>query len=320
MSTQDHAEQDQLKETLERTTLVDKAGDSPSVETKTEPLEEPKEDRETGQTSLGQTENPQPTNHEESKEASTVDSKDKPGNGDGNKNIPHQADTLDTTASAEGSSATDPSSTPQKSLVPSDGDLTKASTQVDPVNVEGTSHDEKNKEELAKILMQFDPLVQSTSEQDGAASVSVVDRSLDVDSNTGTGSLTPNLSVSAPSSPKPLQPMDSPKTSHDVQVATSERARSGSTKKRSESRPKAPISSDPSKSGDRGGGGGSASSSRQEPAKPKEAPFEFQRFMEQMRHRSATPIVRFYQSFLKEFDRKPWTVNEQTKIIHDFLD
>lgn len=25
-------------------------------------------------------------------------------------------------------------------------------------------------------------------------------------------------------------------------------------------------------------------------------------------------------SFLKEFDKKPWTVNEQIKIIHDFLD
>jgi len=45
------------------------------------------------------------------------------------------------------------------------GDLTKASTRVDHVNVEGIHHDEKNKEELAKILMQFDPLVQSTSEQ-----------------------------------------------------------------------------------------------------------------------------------------------------------
>ena len=131
---------------------------------------------------------------------------------------------------------------------------------------------------------------------DGTASVSVVDRSLDVDSNPDTGSLTPNLSVSAPSSPKSLQPLDSPKTSHDVQVAMSEKARSGSTRKKSESRSKTPMSSDPSKSGDRGGGGGgSASSSRQEPAKPKEAPFEFQRFMEQMRHRSATPIVRFYQ-------------------------
>jgi len=28
----------------------------------------------------------------------------------------------------------------------------------------------------------------------------------------------------------------------------------------------------------------------------------------------------FYRSFLKEFDKKPWTVNEQIKIIHDFLD
>jgi hypothetical protein len=120
MSTQDHAEQDQLKETLERTTLADKAGDSPRVETKTGPPGEPKEGQETHQTSLGQTENSQPIHHEESKETSTVDSKDKPSNGDGNKNIPHQADTLDTTASAEGSSATDSSSTHPKSLVPSE--------------------------------------------------------------------------------------------------------------------------------------------------------------------------------------------------------
>ncbi|KAI7875402.1 hypothetical protein K492DRAFT_210947 [Lichtheimia hyalospora FSU 10163] len=51
-----------------------------------------------------------------------------------------------------------------------------------------------------------------------------------------------------------------------------------------------------------------------------EIPFDFNRFLEQMRRRSATPIKRYFKSFLQAFDRRPWAVNEQIKIIQDFLD
>ncbi|KAG1048501.1 hypothetical protein G6F43_009115 [Rhizopus delemar] len=51
-----------------------------------------------------------------------------------------------------------------------------------------------------------------------------------------------------------------------------------------------------------------------------EIPFDFNRFLEQMKSRTAKPITRYFKSFLQAFDRRPWTVNEQIKIIQDFLD
>ncbi|KKA26291.1 hypothetical protein TD95_001756 [Thielaviopsis punctulata] len=48
-------------------------------------------------------------------------------------------------------------------------------------------------------------------------------------------------------------------------------------------------------------------------------PFDFQRFLEQLRHRKADPIARYLKSFLNEFGKKQWMVHEQVKIISDFL-
>lgn len=48
------------------------------------------------------------------------------------------------------------------------------------------------------------------------------------------------------------------------------------------------------------------------------APFDFQRFLELLRHKNADPIARYLKSFLSEFNKKRWTVNEQVKIIGDF--
>ncbi|KAG5365685.1 Vacuolar protein sorting-associated protein 9a [Yarrowia sp. B02] len=48
------------------------------------------------------------------------------------------------------------------------------------------------------------------------------------------------------------------------------------------------------------------------------APFDFQRFLELLRHKNADPIARYLKSFLGEFNKKRWTVNEQVKIIGDF--
>ncbi|KAF9564869.1 hypothetical protein EC968_004398 [Mortierella alpina] len=196
-----------------------------------------------------------------------------------------------------------------------------ASKQQDAAPSEDRTNDEEDtKQELAKILMQFDPLVdlkqdpvQEDFVDDSLASGSG-QPTMDSSSNAQVSSASPNLSLSSSSSPKTPQQLDSPRTSHDVQVAMSEKARS-SSKKKSESRHKSPLSPQGKSTG-----ADTSSSSRSEPPKPKEIPFDFHKFLEQMRHRSAIPITRYFQSFLKEFDKKPWTVNEQIKIIHDFLD
>lgn len=49
-------------------------------------------------------------------------------------------------------------------------------------------------------------------------------------------------------------------------------------------------------------------------------PFDFYRFLEQLRHRTADPVARFLRSFLTEFGKKQWMVHEQVKIISDFLE
>lgn len=48
-------------------------------------------------------------------------------------------------------------------------------------------------------------------------------------------------------------------------------------------------------------------------------PFDFHRFLEQLRHRTADPVAKYVRSFLNEFGKKPWTAPEQVKFIHDFL-
>ncbi|KAK5110385.1 hypothetical protein LTR62_006093 [Meristemomyces frigidus] len=49
-------------------------------------------------------------------------------------------------------------------------------------------------------------------------------------------------------------------------------------------------------------------------------PFDFHRFLEQMRHKTADPVAGFLRSFLGEFGKKQWMVHEQVKIISDFLE
>ena len=48
-------------------------------------------------------------------------------------------------------------------------------------------------------------------------------------------------------------------------------------------------------------------------------PFDFHRFLEQLRHKTADPVAKFLRSFLAEFGKKQWMVHEQVKIIGDFL-
>lgn len=56
-----------------------------------------------------------------------------------------------------------------------------------------------------------------------------------------------------------------------------------------------------------------------EPDPEPDLPFDFHRFLEQLRHRSADPVARFLKSFLHEFGKRQWAVYEQIKIVRDFL-
>lgn len=56
-----------------------------------------------------------------------------------------------------------------------------------------------------------------------------------------------------------------------------------------------------------------------EPDPEPDLPFDFHRFLEQLRHRTADPVAKFLRSFLVEFAKKQWMVHEQVKLIGDFL-
>ncbi|OAL54637.1 hypothetical protein IQ07DRAFT_500042 [Pyrenochaeta sp. DS3sAY3a] len=69
----------------------------------------------------------------------------------------------------------------------------------------------------------------------------------------------------------------------------------------------------------------SAHAPKYKPAQPApepepDLPFDFHRFLEQLRHRTADPVAKFLRSFLLEFAKKQWMVHEQVKIIGDFLE
>jgi hypothetical protein len=69
----------------------------------------------------------------------------------------------------------------------------------------------------------------------------------------------------------------------------------------------------------------SAHAPKYQPAQPvpepePDLPFDFHRFLEQLRHRTADPVAKFLRSFLLEFGKKQWMVHEQVKIIGDFLE
>ncbi|KAF9106433.1 hypothetical protein BGX27_009173 [Mortierella sp. AM989] len=175
--------------------------------------------------------------------------------------------------------------------------------QTSEVKAQEDKDDKATKEELAKILMQFDPLAESKQKKvEDDTVVTIVDRGMpsnDTLLNPETIAFSPNLSLSSSSSssPKTPQQLDSPRTSHDVQVAMTERAKSSSSKKKSESRQKGSTSSGKSKTSEKAqSGNNTANNSTSEPPKPKDIPFDFHKFLEQMRHRSAMPITRYFQS------------------------
>ncbi|KLT38332.1 hypothetical protein CC85DRAFT_331699 [Cutaneotrichosporon oleaginosum] len=58
---------------------------------------------------------------------------------------------------------------------------------------------------------------------------------------------------------------------------------------------------------------------RRSTPRPEEPAFNFAGFLKDLRAKSADPVARYLKSFLTNFAKKPFTVNEQIKLIHDFL-
>lgn len=56
-----------------------------------------------------------------------------------------------------------------------------------------------------------------------------------------------------------------------------------------------------------------------EPEPESALPFDFHRFLEQLRNKKADPVAKYLRSFLNEFAKRQWMVHEQVKIISDFL-
>ncbi|KAK0658310.1 putative vacuolar protein sorting-associated protein 9 [Cercophora samala] len=56
-----------------------------------------------------------------------------------------------------------------------------------------------------------------------------------------------------------------------------------------------------------------------EPEPEPTLPFDFHRFLEQLRNKKADAVARYLRSFLSEFGKRQWMVHEQVKIISDFL-
>lgn len=56
-----------------------------------------------------------------------------------------------------------------------------------------------------------------------------------------------------------------------------------------------------------------------EPEPEPALPFDFHRFLEQLRNKKADPVAKYLKSFLQEFGKRQWMVHEQVKIIGDFL-
>ncbi|KAK7060943.1 hypothetical protein VNI00_000676 [Paramarasmius palmivorus] len=48
-------------------------------------------------------------------------------------------------------------------------------------------------------------------------------------------------------------------------------------------------------------------------------PFDFQKFLDQMKMRSAEPVAKYLKSFLSNFAKRTFTTSDQIKIINDFL-
>ncbi|KAI0352403.1 hypothetical protein OH77DRAFT_1523446 [Trametes cingulata] len=71
---------------------------------------------------------------------------------------------------------------------------------------------------------------------------------------------------------------------------------------------------------DTASGSGSSTPSGSGKGKDQEPPpFDFQKFLDQMKMKGAEPVAKYLRSFLSNFAKRTFTVNDQVKLINDFL-
>ncbi|GJE98547.1 hypothetical protein PsYK624_147790 [Phanerochaete sordida] len=62
-----------------------------------------------------------------------------------------------------------------------------------------------------------------------------------------------------------------------------------------------------------------ASGARRSPQDADALQFDFQRFLDQMKLKAAEPVAKYLRSFLSNFTKRTFTVNDQVKLINEFL-
>ena len=199
----------------------------------------------------------------------------------------------------------DPTSeTPRQEISPSSNSAVAAASQ-----------DDGSSSEIQSIMDQFDQANDDNrSDETGQPIIGATK------SHFGT----PTEYPARQSSLEPLRPMDQPSDSGpaldlDGREGPALKDRSRAPPMRTSSLPQSVWSQDTNAPS-------SPSSSKSLPKLPPpgpdpepDLPFDFHRFLEQLRHRTADPVAKFLRSFLIEFGKKQWMVHEQVKIINDFL-
>ncbi|OJD16927.1 hypothetical protein AJ78_02964 [Emergomyces pasteurianus Ep9510] len=179
-----------------------------------------------------------------------------------------------------------------------------------------------------------------TEEQNGECSQSeiqsIMDQFTDDTKHPGQDLMSPRLELAEqflpgqahfPPRKSSLEPLASPGTPIEKRISNPWQSRPGSIQSISShqviSPPAVPPKSPPASSQNSAGielSSSSTSASCPPPPEPEpDQPFDFHRFLEQLRHRTADPVAKFLRSFLTEFGKKQWMVHEQVKIISDFL-
>lgn len=144
------------------------------------------------------------------------------------------------------------------------------------------------------ILDQFDPL-------------SISKQKANKDENNTAAQ--PAAAAAASTTTTAEQPTKPEASTSSSSTSTSQKSSESDSKKTPSTTPAEPVQIDEKKSS-------LEAVRRIEPNSP--PPFDFQWFLDLLRHKSADPIARYLKSFLTEFNKRNWTADEQIKIITDF--
>ncbi|KAL1954348.1 hypothetical protein VTO42DRAFT_1375 [Malbranchea cinnamomea] len=214
---------------------------------------------------------------------------------------------------------TSPSETPAEYI---NKDLPEVPAHEDPGNKNGTSADMKSEESQAEIQSIMDQFADETK---SLGQEEIMSPRLELADQFRT---TYNHFPPRKSSLEAVKSVDS--TASERQQPRSWQSRPASIvsrdSRRSLSPPAVPPKSPPNRSGKHIEGESAENSTFPDQSLPPPAPepepdlpFDFHRFLEQLRHRTADPVAKYLRSFLTEFGKRQWMVHEQVKIISDFL-